>query len=164
MTREINENELEIKFLKVYKSFKKNNINKIQRYLVNNHGLKAINGRTPLSKAKVREFVVDRDNEYFIRLSWGSREIALISVGSIEQDKKKIVNALKEVYQDLYADEYIGDFWNYFSAHPELTRKTFLESKTDENTSRVKLDKDVLQIMDRKFSKPKQLSYQGGAA
>ena len=50
--KELNENELEIKFLKVYNSFKKNNINKIQRYLVNNHGLKAINGRTPLSKAK----------------------------------------------------------------------------------------------------------------
>ena len=158
---ELNEKELEVKFLKVYKSFKKNNINKIQRYLVNNHGLKAINGRTPLSKAKVREFVVERNNEYFIRLSWGSREIALVPVGSIEQDKKKIVNALKEVYKDLYADEYIGDFWNYFAAHPELTRKTFLESKTALNTSRVKLDKDLLQIMSSKFSKPKQLSYDG---
>ena len=52
----------------------------------------------------------------------------------------------------------------YFAAHPELTRKTFLESKTTENTNRVKLDKDLLQIMDSKFRKPKQLAYQGGAA
>ena len=76
---ELNENELVDKFERLHNKFVANQVNKIQRYLTNNLGLDPINGKKPLSKAKVREFVTQREVDgvlqYAVKLSYGSKKI-----------------------------------------------------------------------------------------
>ena len=76
---ELSENELAQKFEELHSNFVANQVNKIQRYLTNNLGLDPINGKKPLSKAKVREFVTQREVDgvlqYAVQLSYGSKKI-----------------------------------------------------------------------------------------
>ena len=162
---ELNENELVDKFERLHNKFVANQVNKIQRYLTNNLGLDPINGKKPLSKAKVREFVtkrfVDGKIQYAIKLSYGSKTVAIVPTGSIEADEESIVKSLTAVYHELYQDEYEGDFWNLFADNPDMARTMLLGRKTSAETS-LKIDKDVLVAIQSR--RTKQLSYQGGAA
>ena len=163
--KELNENELAKKFDALHSKFVANQVNKIQRYLTNNLGLEPVNGKKPLNKFKVREFVtqrfVDGKVQYAIKLSYGSKTVAIVPTGSIEADEESIVKSLTAVYHELYQDEYEGDFWNLFADNPDMARTMLLGRKTSAETS-LKIDKDVLVAMQNR--RTKQLSYQGGAA
>ena len=165
MTREINENELAKKFDALHSKFVANQVNKIQRYLTNNLGLEPINGKKPLNKFRVREFVtqrfVDGKVQYAIKLSYGSKTVAIVPTGSIEADEDSIVKSLTAVYHELLNNEYEGDFWNLFADNPDMARTMLLGRKTSAETS-LKIDKDVLVAIQNR--RTKQLSYQGSAA
>ena len=108
--KELNENELAKKFDALHSKFVANQVNKIQRYLTNNLGLEPVNGKKPLNKFKVREFVtqrfVDGKVQYAIKLSYGSKTVAIVPTGSIEADEDSIVKSLTAVYHELLNNEY----------------------------------------------------------
>ena len=54
------ETKLIEKFEQLHAKFVANQVNKIQRYLANNRGLDPIEGKKPMSKYQVREFVTRR--------------------------------------------------------------------------------------------------------
>lgn len=126
------------RFNLLHEKFVTNNINKIQRYLVNNLGLKPINRKKPLNTAKVREFVTQTEYEgtyqYCIKVSYGTKRVATIPINSKEYDKDSVVNALKGLYQDLQEDVYIGDFWNLVVSDPLILNNQLLKD-TDTATT-----------------------------
>ena len=129
------EDDLNKRFQTLHDKFVINNINKIQRYLVNTLGLKPIDGKTPLNSSKPRQFVTLTEYQgklqYCIKISYGSIRIATVPTGCMEFEKKGIVSALKQTYYSLQEDSFISDFWNYFAENPEMARKHIL---TDEPT------------------------------
>jgi len=161
------EEKLIEKFEQLHAKFVANQVNKIQRYLANNLGLDPIEGKKPMSKYQVREFVtrrwIDNKVQYAIKLSYGSKTVAIVPTGSIEGDEETIVRSLTAVYHELYNDEYIGDFWNLFADNPDMARTMLLGRETAAKTS-LKIDKDVLEVLASRYDNGRQLAYQGGAA
>lgn len=152
------------KFEELHDKFVTNQVNKIQRYIANNLGLKPIGGKKPISKSKVREFVTQRlikgKLQYVIKLSYGTKTVALVPTGSKEFDEETIISSLTEVYHGLYNGEFEKDYWNYYAAHPEAAKRELLGMKTSNRVTR--FDKDVIRVIEeRKFGKSKQLSFQG---
>jgi|SaaInlStandDraft_1057018.scaffolds.fasta_scaffold139634_1 hypothetical protein len=164
---ELNENELVDKFERLHNKFVANQVNKIQRYLTNNLGLDPINGKKPLSKAKVREFVTQREVDgvlqYAVKLSYGSKTVAIVGTGSIEADEVTILNTLKKVYADLYNDVFEGDFWNLFASDINLAKRELLDS-VPSASKKVRTKKETIDaIAKERFSSVKP-QLQGGAA
>lgn len=130
--------EYQKRFNLLHEKFVINNVNKIQRYLVNNLGLKPIKNKKPLNTAKVRQFVTLTEHEgtlqYCIKVSYGTKRVATIPINSTEYDEDAVVNALKGLYQDLQEDVYIADFWNLVVSDPLILNNQLLKD-TDTATT-----------------------------
>jgi len=133
--------DMEKRFRLLYQKFVINNSDKIQRYLVNTLGLKAIEGRKPLNTSKPREFVTLREYEgnmeYCIKISYGSYTVKSVPTGCTEYERNGIVKSLKDTYWALKEDDFIGDFWNLIASNTTLRNKEFVNS----DSSKEKNDK-----------------------